>query len=360
MRIGLLNEGTYPYVLGGTSVWCNSMVAGLTEHEFLLTTITSDGREKPVWELPSNVREVRQLPFWARKVKPPTAHGSADAMHSIDDLHRAIVLGPETGLELFESALRRLRGEAVAGRATGLASPGAVAILHSRWRKSITPDLTLRDALNVSDIIEHALRPLWEPAQKVDLNHAVSNGLAMLPALAGLWDHNVPYVLSEHGVYLRERYLGYQKTQESDGARCVLLGFYRMLTALGYRHAAAVVPVSEFNQRWAERVGVHEDRIITIYNGVDPSRFPRASQLGQRADDLAVRNIVWVGRIDPVKDLFTLIRAFARVVEAEPTTRLRLFGPIAKNCESYAQACRELVESLGLEGLGHLRRANKQ
>ena len=45
--------------------------------------------------------------------------------------------------------------------------------------------------------------------------------------------------------------------------------------------------------------------------------------------------ISWVGRIDPIKDLETLLRAFALVHEEMPAARLRLFGSPPKGRESY-------------------------
>ena len=39
MRVALINEGTYPYVLGGVSTWCDQLVRGLPEVDWHLVTI---------------------------------------------------------------------------------------------------------------------------------------------------------------------------------------------------------------------------------------------------------------------------------------------------------------------------------
>ena len=65
----------------------------------------------------------------------------------------------------------------------------------------------LHDAVTAMRLVEHALRPLSQPAVQADLTHAVTNGLGALPALAAKWKHQVPMIVTEHGVYMREQYL---------------------------------------------------------------------------------------------------------------------------------------------------------
>jgi len=56
-----------------------------------------------------------------------------------------------------------------------------------------------------------------------------------------------------------------------------------------------------------------------------------------------------VGRIDPLKDLETLVRGFAIVRDKVPAAKLRLFGPVPPGNESYARHIRDLVDSFRLE-----------
>ncbi len=77
------------------------------------------------------------------------------------------------------------------------------------------------------------------------------------------------------------------------------------------------------------QVGIRPNRVEQIYNGVDVRRYaPRtvrpdiglpAGFMGQ--DTLVIGS---VGRIQPVKDQATLLRAFARLVDTEPSMRPRL------------------------------------
>ena len=99
------------------------------------------------------------------------------------------------------------------------------------------PQPTVADALDVLGWLEHALRPLGHAAPHAQVGHAVSNGFAGLLALHGLWTHGTPFVLTEHGVYLRERYMEFRRSAYSPGFKGLLLRFYRLLCSLVYREA---------------------------------------------------------------------------------------------------------------------------
>jgi glycosyltransferase involved in cell wall biosynthesis len=149
-------------------------------------------------------------------------------------------------------------------------------------------------------------------------------------------------VLTEHGLYLRERYLSYLEGPGTYPVKTLLLSFLRLLSSAVYSEASVIRPASDFNQRWQIRNGAEPERIDTIYNGIDVTAFP------VDATEPSVPTISWLGRIDPLKDLETLIRAFGIVRQALPDSRLRLFGTAPAGNESYLATCRSLVDKLGL------------
>ncbi|WP_433340679.1 DUF3492 domain-containing protein [Streptomyces sp. CA-253872] len=58
-------------------------------------------------------------------------------------------------------------------------------------------------------------------------------------------------------------------------------------------------------------------------------------------------DLVWVGRIEPAKDLHTLLRAFTTVHEAEPRATLRLVGTADDEAaRTYLDSCRALTATL--------------
>jgi glycosyltransferase involved in cell wall biosynthesis len=79
-----------------------------------------------------------------------------------------------------------------------------------------------------------------------------------------------------------------------------------------------------------------------VPNGVAPDAYPELDS------EPAEPTVVWVGRIDPLKDLHTLIRAFELVRARVPAARLRLAGPVPPTGREYADSCHKLVAQLGL------------
>lgn len=63
MKICLIAEGCYPYVVGGVSSWLHRLIQAFPEQEFVILTIVANRSwsGKYVYELPENVMEVHEL-----------------------------------------------------------------------------------------------------------------------------------------------------------------------------------------------------------------------------------------------------------------------------------------------------------
>jgi len=349
MRVALINEGTYPYTGGGVSTWCDHLVRGLPGVRWHLVSIVAGDNAPPTPVLPSTVDALQAVPVWGveRPARYPAERAAAR-------MCRGMLGNTEADLAVFAEGLRELAFAAVQpprpwfrsargdqhriGRHPLVGLPLAEILLDAWAGSPALPRLTLRDADDAAVLLEHAVRPLAARLPDVDLCHANANGLAALVALAAKWRDGLPFALTEHGVYLRERY--FATGGLAPGVKAALLRFHRALARLAYQEAALVAPVSGFNRRWAERHGAHPARVTVIPNGVDPQRFAPLDS------EPAVPTISWVGRIDPLKDLETLIRAFGYVRAWLPGARLHLAGPVPAGNEDYAAACRRLAADL--------------
>lgn len=365
MKVALINEGTYPFVPGGVSTWCHQLTTGLDRHTFQLVSIGAyAGRQRPAYTLPENVAAVRGVPVWDRPV--PVAgrfarhrHRRAATGAAVQFCRGLLGAGPQA-TEMFAAGLRRLADLAAGGahplhdvplaevlldawrsaRATPAAEPGPAVGTPPDLRLPL-PRLTMREAQDAAVLIEHAVRPLAYDVGPVHLCHAVAAGLPVLVALAAKWRSGTPYLITEHGIYLRERYLELG-TGMPVAVKTVMLRFYRALCRLGYAEAGLVSSVSRFNQRWELRHGADPARLLVVPNGVAPDTYP---VLDTEPDQPTV---VWVGRVDPLKDLHTLINAFDLVHREVPGARLKLAGPVPPTGQEYADSCHKLVADLGL------------
>ncbi|MGH3647157.1 MAG: GT4 family glycosyltransferase PelF [Micromonosporaceae bacterium] len=363
LRVALVSEGTYPYHLGGVSVWCDQLIRGLDEHRFSVVALTVDGDERTVWEAPDNLERVVSIPLWGK----PRARRRSNPPAWFAEVHReflAALIRPAgvrarwsmASLETFLAALHGLFEYAqLADLRAALLSNESLTRLMDAWHDggldtSPAADgdeptgLTLADALTASDLIEHMLRPLSHPPLDVDICHMAMNGLSMLVGLTSKWTYGTRLVMSEHGVYLRERYLSMIGEPVPHPVKVLLLNFFRALAAVGYHSVDIFAPHSMYNRRWALYNGAASTRMRTMYNGVDPAEFPPAE------GEPDVPTLVFMGRIDPLKDLHTLLRAFAVVRQEVPDARLRIFGPVPAANQVYYDSCEALLRELGLVG----------
>ena len=125
-------------------------------------------------------------------------------------------------------------------------------------------------------------------------------------------DLDVPLVL-EVNAPLADEQARYRALDQVDEA-------LRVERAL-LRTAERVVAVSRGLERWLRRIGVDDDRITVLPNGVDPERFrPRDVEAAAVRADLGMNGrplVGFVGTLKPWHDLATLVRALALLGAAE-------------------------------------------
>ncbi|QXQ99282.1 DUF3492 domain-containing protein [Streptomyces sp. WY228] len=397
MRIGLLTDGGYPYATGESRLWCDRLVRGLPQHEFDLFALSrSAHQEDQGWvRLPRQVSRVRTAPLWTpedgtlrgsgergllarlvtggeqsygrRDRRRFTEHFTALATAICTPDEAGTEAGAGPGAELFADGLyglaelARERG----GLHLALRSETTVRILEAACRAHGTgrtvQSATVPDHLALAAELERALRPLsldWydqESLGAVDLCHAASGGAAALPGLLAKRFFGVPLLVTEHGVPLRAHFLAASDTPYGTSVRALLAGFHGRLATEVYRQAALVTPGNTHVRRWQQRCGADPARQRTVYPGMAAERFgpvgEDAERLGAAGEDDGPGGpgtLVWVGRIEPAKDLIALLHAFAEVRRAEPAARLRVFGAPAESEEAttYLAHCKALAAQL--------------
>jgi glycosyltransferase involved in cell wall biosynthesis len=87
---------------------------------------------------------------------------------------------------------------------------------------------------------------------------------------------------------------------------------YAQLAARIVKQARGIVTVSEFSRReLIDRLGAAPERVRVIPNGVSPRFQPQAPDAVRRAHGLPPRYLLFVGSLEPRKNLRTLLRAIS-------------------------------------------------
>ncbi|MGW4078962.1 DUF3492 domain-containing protein [Streptomyces asiaticus] len=409
MRVGLLTEGGYPYATGDARVWCDRLVRGLAQHEFEVYALSRDpGQESAGWGgLPRHVGRVCTAPLWgepeprrggwggrrqrrrfaehfgelAAAISAPYGSG---APHGSGVSHGSGVPGWSTDqADRFANGLHGLADLAgeYGGLSAALRSEDAVRTLERACRTLGAPHGAQRarvaDLLTVTEALERALRPLsldWygdgaggDPGLSgVDLCHAATGGAAVLPGLLAKRRFGTPLLLTEYGVRLRECYLagaaGAAGATDAAGAvgsegvrplsgplRSLLTAFHGRLAAEAYARADLITPGNTHTRRWQERCGADRERLRTVYPGMDATRFAEVGEQGAAPSEGDDRTLVWVGRIEPPKDVIALLHAFAEVRRWQPDARLRIIETRRgedPEPDGYPAHCRALADHL--------------
>jgi glycosyltransferase involved in cell wall biosynthesis len=331
------------------SSWCDLLIDGLPEiHWQVMPLMAGERAASPAYQVPEHAELVSPIELWSeeppdrgrrlRKASRPELTG--ELVRSLIGWHgdrRAIVealvwcrMHPDGVRRVFRSSagwaqfLQGLR-EVLTEEAEGSGPP---------------PDLDTSEAATLYQMLYWIARTAAVPTPQTDLLHVTAAGWAAVPAVVHKAFHGTPMLLTEHGVYVRESYLAAARSGASPGERFLSTRLARGLALLAYDWADVVSPVADANARWAVEMGVDPARIRVIYNGVqqpgEPSPAPRAGR------------VVTVGRVDPLKDVHTMLRVAVEVTRRMPDARFEYFGPVTDGQETYGQSCFDLHARLGL------------
>jgi glycosyltransferase involved in cell wall biosynthesis len=365
--IGLLLEGTFPYVSGGVSSWVNQIIRGFPEYRFALCFLGSRPQDYPKmsYALPENVVHLEN--HYLYDFAPPPAvermRGDPGAFARSAQLHdhlRNPAMRAAAG-HLLKEMLKDLRPGGALGEGAFLYSQESWRYLTEQYRQFCT-DPSFVDYFWTVRIMH---KPLWQLAQiaeglpSVRVFHTVSTGYAGFLGALARYRQGRPLLVSEHGIYTKERKIDLFQSQwirdnrtifERDVAqigyfRDLWIRFFETLGRVCYDAAQDIVALYEGNRQRQIADGAPADKTTSIPNGVNLARL--APLRARRAPGVP-KTLCLIGRVVPIKDIKTFVRAMLTVVRRMPEAEAWIAGPEDED-PSYANECRALVESLGLQ-----------
>ena len=344
-RILLCTEGTYPYVMGGVSSWCDLLVTGLDEFDWQILPIVAPGKREALFALPPQAREVGRIEVWSEEL-PRGGRGKGIAGLPATLVRHLIGWegDPDELLDAFIACRRNPAGVRRAFRSRRGWSAYVQAlteVLDERIPEAGTPPrMDLVEAAALYQTLYWVARTAAAPTPETDLLHVTAAGWSAIPAVVHKALHGTPMVLTEHGVYLRESYLASVRSGDTPGTRFANTRLARGLTRSAFAGADVICPVTDANAYWEMGLGVDPEKIQVLYNGLN--------QPGEPLPPPGTRTVVSVGRIDPLKDIHTLLRVAAETLRLLPDARFVHYGSVSPGEEAYGRSCLALHTRLGL------------
>jgi glycosyltransferase involved in cell wall biosynthesis len=128
--------------------------------------------------------------------------------------------------------------------------------------------------------------------------------------------------------------------------------YLRLMTRISARRARQVIAISESTrQDVIDRLGVPAERVQTVYCGVDGRFEPRpAAEVAafRRQKDLPERFILFLGTIEPRKNVSRLVEAFSQLLASDPAGTSDLYLVVAGGRGWFSEAVFARVEALGI------------
>lgn len=348
MKICLVAEGCYPYVVGGVSSWIHSIIKSFPNIEFIILAIVAnrDQRGKFVYELPDNVTEVYEAYLddvdWDRKQKR-NKKGIQLERKQYEAL-RSIILNQEvdwnTLFEMFQN--EKLSIDDL------LMGPDFLEVVRESYNMKYS-QMVFSDFLwTVRSIYLPLFLMLKTKIPYADLYHCVATGYAGVLGSMAKYFYGCGLMISEHGIYTREREEELLKATWVAGVyKNIWIDQFRKMSKIAYERADIITCLYGHAKRLQIGLGCPEEKILITPNGIDAGRL--ANLPGKLPNDEYI-NVGAVLRVTPIKDVKTMLRAFAFAQQKVDNLRLWIMGPCDEDKE-YAQECQELVEQQGINGV---------
>jgi len=160
-----------------------------------------------------------------------------------------------------------------------------------------------------------------------------------------LWDKikQVPYVFQPHGSFLLS-------IPEPYGLKMLKIYLDKLVSSKIVKNASKIIALSSFEAEQYKRMGVPEEKIAIIPNGIDLSEYAELPPKGSFKKKFNIpedkKIILYLGRIHKAKGIGLLIRAYAHLKNEmkDGNTILVIAGPD----DEYLSEARNLANSLGL------------
>ena len=348
MKVCLLTEGSYPYVVGGVASWVQMLMEGQPDVEFVIYSIGAESKDRGhfKYKLPKNCTGVQEV--------------------FLDE----ILSLPSRGMR--ENVLTEAQRETLYDLVVGEKPIDLAALIDIFRQKKWKSPLDIFMASDFFDVIQRVYRerfdylpftdyfwtmrsmllPLFYLLQQdlpeADVYHSVATGYCGVVGGVAATVYKKPFMITEHGIYSREREAEIIKSDWAKGDfKSVWIQYFYHLAKLAYEAADHVYTLFELNAKIERDLGCASEKIGIVPNGVHMERFAGIAPLEDHGGPITIGAVV---RVVPIKDIVTLLRAFFLVQQELPDAKLYVMGNLEEDPD-YVALARRTAKTLGLRNV---------
>lgn len=357
----MILEGSYPYARGGVSIWADSLIRSLPDMTFHLWCLVAQTKDlTPFYDLPRNVVGKTDVVLFEEPPDIPGKPPPAAFWDTVRTLHQDRGNIPARSDLLWgklQEVLPKQSGPLPARQL--LLGPQAYKLLLEMYADRDEP-LSFIDYF-YTYLFTHLplLKLLVAPIPKARVYHAISTGYAGFLGCKARRLMRAPLLLTEHGIYTNERQVEIsladwiysrrdrriQVGRGSTTLKKIWIQMFDFLGRLTYEEVDHMTTLFGGNRDMEIRLGADPRKIEIIPNGVD---LPLYTGIARRTTP--ERPLVGlVGRVVPIKDIRTFIKACRVVADRLPDARFAVLGS-TEQTPAYYQKCLEYRKLMNLEG----------
>lgn len=363
--IAFILEGSYPYTSGGVSTWVHQLIECSPQYTFAIIFLGGSPEQYKdgiCYKLPKNVIHFQTHFLYAMdnpKCPVVTPRSNPEVANQILKLHDHYRDCHSTRDTIKDNIADCLRGPHAFTVEQFLYGINAWSMIQNMYNK-YCPNESFIDYFWT---LRNTHKPLWklidivEQFPKAKVIHTPSTGFAGLLSYFIHQKIKIPVILTEHGIYTRERRIDIflskmfrinfdlnQSITDISYLRQFWDRFFKTLAKLCYDIADPIISLFRDAQHVQHEEGADPNKTIVIPNGVDIQRF----QAMRRPLDQRKNVICFLGRIVPIKDVKGFIKAVPNIMTRINNLDIWIVGA-TDQAEDYAEECLQLAQNIGIE-----------
>ncbi len=358
----LIAEGTYPYVRGGVSSWIDQIINGMPHYRFGILFLGSKKGDynKKNYKLAKNIHFYEEY-FLFDEIKtkePKPMKIKKESFKKIEEFYQKI---KEKRKFDFKTVFNKDFFEEEISINEFLYSYDSWEFIKTNYNENCH-DISFIDYFWTVRSIHKPIWLLAQIAKKTNIAkivHSPSTGYAGFTAALISNFHNIPFILTEHGIYIRERKMdmhtssgfklyksSLQKSiQSGNYLKEMWINFFEKIGFLTYKSATEILSLFNGAKELQIGFGANPDICLVIPNGVDTKRLNKLALKRERKNSKVV---TLLGRVVSIKDIKTFIRSIRIVANRFEDVQGWVAGPLDED-PIYASECKRLIETMGLE-----------
>lgn len=353
MKVCLICEGSYPYVAGGVSSWIQMLVREYEDIEFVIWSIATTRKEMKEYkyELPPNIKEVQTM-YLGDCIFRETGSKVASSRENKEVL-KMIINGKseETDWKQVFAFIKKHKNELV----ELLMGVDFYEVCLEYYKEEYNRTVFSQFLWTMRSMYFPLMFSLSGELVEADVFHAVSTGYAGVLGSFASYIQDKPFLLTEHGIYTREREEEIIKSGWVNGTfKGVWIQFFYSLSQIAYVGAKQVFTLFEKNKLLQIDLHCPPEKIKIIPNGVDADELKKLISKKKKSAYFTIGAVV---RVVPIKDIKTMLYAFEQVKERVPHARIFIMGPYEED-PIYYEECLMLVESMNIKDVVFTGRIN--